>query len=275
MADYRILTAGDTAIVVEFGDNIDSGLNAIVLALAGRLDGSRIPGLNETVPTFRSLTVFYEPLLLSRTKLEGHIAGIMHDLTITPGGSRRWRLPVCYDSEMAPDLNDVAARTGLTTAQVVERHSGVLYRVYMLGFLPGLAYMGDVPSQLLLPRLVTPRHRIPAGSLGIAMAMSLIMPRETPSGLNLIGRSPVAMWQHSDKPGSEDGTLLAPGDTVIHQPVSLREYELLAAKAAGGELVLEPELVPELVSEPELDIEPKLVPEPGHGPAGERSGAGS
>jgi KipI family sensor histidine kinase inhibitor len=242
MADYRILTAGDTAIVVEFGDNIDSGLNAIVLALAGRLAASRIPGLNETVPTFRSLTVFYEPLVLSRTMLEGHIAGVMHDLTVTPGGGRKWRLPVCYDPEMAPDLDDVAARTGLTTAQVVELHSGVTYRVYMLGFLPGLAYMGDVPSQLLLPRLVTPRHRIPAGSLGIAMAMSLIMPRETPSGLNLIGRSPVPMWRHSDKPGDEDGTLLAPGDTVVYQPVSLREYELLAAKAAGGKLDLEPEL---------------------------------
>ena len=271
MADYRILTAGDTAIVVEFGDTIDSGLNAIVLALAARLDGSRIPGLNETIPTFRSLTVFYEPLLLSRPELEGHIAGIMHDLTVTQGGSRRWRLPVCYDPEMAPDLDDVAARTGLTTAQVVERHSGVVYRVYMLGFLPGLAYMGDVPPELMLPRLVTPRHRIPAGSLGIAMAMSLIMPRETPSGLNLIGRSPVAMWQHSDQPGSEDGTLLAPGDTVIHEPVSLREYELLAAKAAGGGLEIEPELV----SEPELGIEAKLVPELGHGPAGERSGGGS
>jgi KipI family sensor histidine kinase inhibitor len=259
MADYRILTAGDTAIVVEFGNNIDSGLNAIVLALARRLDGSAIPGLNETIPTFRSLTVFYEPMALSRTILEGHIAGIMHDLTITKGGGRRWRLPVCYDLEMAPDLEDVAARTGLTMAQVVERHSGVVYRVYMLGFLPGLAYMGDVPPELLLPRLATPRHKIPAGSLGIAMAMSLIMPRETPSGLNLIGRSPVAMWQHSDKPGSQDGTLLAPGDNVIYQPVSLREYELLAAKAAGGGLDLQPE----------LDLEPE------HEPAGEQTGAGS
>jgi inhibitor of KinA len=244
MVDYRILTAGDTAIVVEFGDNIDRGLNAIVLALARRLDECAISGLNETIPTFRSLTVFYEPVVLSRTALEGHIAGIMHDLRITQGGGRTWRLPVCYDPEMAPDLIDVAGRTGLTTAQVVERHSGVVYRVYMLGFLPGLAYMGDVPPELVLPRLVSPRHKIPAGSLGIAMAMSLIMPRETPSGLNLIGRSPVAMWRHSDKPDTEDSTLLAPGDNVIYQPISLREYEVLAAKAAGGELDLEPEHEP-------------------------------
>jgi KipI family sensor histidine kinase inhibitor len=142
---------------------------------------------------------------------------------------------------MAPDLDNVASRTGLTPAQVVERHSGVTYHVYMLGFLPGLAYMGDVPPELVLPRLVSPRQRIPAGMLGIAMAMSLIMPRETPSGLNLIGRSPVAMWRRSDKFGAGESTLLAPGDNVIYQPISVREYEVLAAKAAIGELDLEPE----------------------------------
>jgi KipI family sensor histidine kinase inhibitor len=265
MVDYRILTAGDTAIVVEFGDSIDRGLNAIVRALAHRLDQSGISGLNETIPTFRSLTVFYEPLALSRPVLEGHIARIMHDLSVTQGGGRRWRLPVCYDPEMAPDIESVAARSGLSAAQVVERHSGVIYRVYMLGFLPGLAYMGDVPPELVLPRLVTPRHKIPAGSLGIAMAMSLIMPRETPSGLNLIGRSPVAMWRHSDKPGTEDCTLLAPGDDVVYQPISLREYEVLAARAAGGELIIEPEVV----------VEPELVIKPAHAFAQDETGAGS
>ena len=241
MVDYRILIAGDTAIVVEFGDSIDRGLNAMVLALARRLDDSRIPGLNETIPAFRSLTVFYEPVVLSPAALAGHVAGMVQDLGTMQGVGRRWRLPVCYDPEMAPDLNDVAARTGLTPAQVVERHSGVTYHVYMLGFLPGLAYMGDVPPELELPRLVSPRHKIPAGMVGIAMAMSLIMPRETPSGLNLIGRSPVLMWKDSNKSGAGENTLLAPGDKVIYQPISRREYEVFAAKAAAGELDLEPE----------------------------------
>jgi inhibitor of KinA len=238
--DYRILTAGDTAIVVEFGDTIDRDLNAIVLALSGRLEEARIPGLIETIPTFRSLMLFYEPELLSRAALEGRIAGIMHQLTTVQGAGRLWRLPVCYDVDMAPDLIDVATRTGLTPAQIAERHSGVVYHVYMLGFLPGLAYMGDVPQELVLPRLVSPRPKIPAGMLGIAMAMSLIMPRETPSGLNLIGRSPVAMWRQSKASGSGH-TLLTPGDQVIYQPISAREYEVLAAKAAAGELELEPE----------------------------------
>jgi KipI family sensor histidine kinase inhibitor len=238
--DYRILSAGDTAIVVEFGDDIDRDLNAIVLALSGRLEEAHIPGLTETIPTFRSLMLFYEPELLSRATLEGRIAGIVHELTAVQRAGRMWRLPVCYDAEMAPDLSDVAALTGLTPSQVVERHSGVLYHVYMLGFLPGLAYMGDVPRELVLPRLVSPRPRIPSGMVGIAMAMSLIMPRETPSGLNLIGRSPVAMWRQS-KPSGSGRPLLTPGDQVIYQPVSPREYEVLAIKAAAGELELEPE----------------------------------
>jgi inhibitor of KinA len=238
--DYRILTAGDTAIVVEFGDDIDRDLNAIVLALSGRLEEAHIPGLTETIPTFRSLLLFYEPELLSRATLEGRIAGIVHELTAVQRAGRTWRLPVCYDAEMAPDLIDVAALTGLTPSQVVERHSGVVYHVYMLGFLPGLAYTGDVPRELVLPRLVSPRPRIPAGMLGIAMSMSLIMPRETPSGLNLIGRSPVAMWRQS-KPSGSGHPLLSPGDQVIYQPISAREYEVLAAKAAAGELELEPD----------------------------------
>ncbi len=244
MVEYRLLNAGDTAIVVEFGDVIDRDLNAIVLALAQRLDQSSIPGLIETVPTFRSLTVFYEPLILAPAVLAARIDGIIQGLVTTQAAGRLWRLPVCYDPEIAPDLNDVANRTGLTSAQVIERHSGITYHVYMLGFLPGLAYTGDVPPELELPRLVSPRQKIPAGMLGIAMAMSLIMPRETPSGLNLIGRSPIAMWRHSGQPGRGAHTLLAPGDKVIYQPVSQREYDALAAKAAAGELELEPESEP-------------------------------
>ncbi len=240
--DYRILAAGDTAIVVEFGVSIDRGLNAIVLALARRLDESKIVGLNETIPTFRSLTAFYEPTVLSKAALEVHIATILHELRTAQQRGCLWRLPVCYDPEMAPDLDSVAARTGLTPAQVAERHSGTEYHVYMLGFLPGLAYTGDVPPELVLPRLTSPRPRIPAGMLGIAMAMSLIMPRETPSGLNLIGRSPIAMWRRAKTPADSDAPLLAPGDKVIYQPVSVREYEQLAAKSAAGELDFVPEL---------------------------------
>src|SRR5260221_11801715 len=100
--------------------------------------------------------------------------------------------------------------------------------------------MGELPLELALPRLVSPRLKIPPGMLGIAMAMSLIMPRETPSGLNLIGRSPVAMWRHSDKSDAGEHTLLAPGDNVIYQPISLREYEVLAQRRPPASSISRP-----------------------------------
>jgi inhibitor of KinA len=234
MVHYRTLTAGDTAIVIEFGESIDRGVNAMVLALDERLEGERIEGIVETVPTFRSLMVYFDPLVISQAALTERIAAHISLIQVSERPSRTWRLPVCYDAEMAPDLGAVAAFAGLTTRQVIERHSGLVYHIYMLGFLPGLAYMGDVPEELVIPRLETPRVKIPAGSLGIAMAMSLIMPRETASGLNLIGRSPVAMWH----PGQ--GALLKPGDKVIYQPISLREYNSLAARADAGGLRIEP-----------------------------------
>jgi KipI family sensor histidine kinase inhibitor len=232
------LTAGDTGLVIEFGDGVDRQLSAWVLALARRLNEARLEGIIETVPTFRSLMVYYDPITLASTALVARIVELMDGVRTSESAGRLWQLPVCYDCELAPDLGYVAARTGLTCAAVVERHAAVVYHVYMLGFLPGLAYLGDVPSELALPRREVPRTRIPAGSVAIAMSMSCIFPRETPCGLHLIGRSPVALWRGST--GAEFGALLAPGDRVIFAPISLREYEDLHAKAAAGKLEITP-----------------------------------
>jgi KipI family sensor histidine kinase inhibitor len=238
MPPYKVLTAGDTGLVIEFGDDVDRQLSAWVLALARRLNEARLEGITETVPTFRSLMVYYDPIVLASTALVARIVELMEGVRTSESAGRLWQLPVCYDCELAPDLADVAARTGLTCAAVVERHAAVVYHVYMLGFLPGLAYLGDVPAELALPRREVPRTRIPAGSVAIAMSMSCIFPRETPCGLHLIGRSPVALWRQST--GAEFGALLAPGDRVIFAPISLREYEDLHAKAAVGKLVITP-----------------------------------
>jgi inhibitor of KinA len=214
MVAYRLLPGGDTALVVEFGADIDRRVNAIVLALDDRLKSEH--WIFEAIPTFRSLMVHYDPDAISQAAIADRISWHVAQIQIVERPSRIWRLPVCYDLELAPDLGEVAARTGLTTRQVIELHSGVVYHVYMLGFLPGLAYMGEVPPEIAVPRLQSPRLRITAGSLGIAMTMSLIMPRETASGLNLIGCSPVAMWQDDNR------ALLQPGDKVIHEAISLR-----------------------------------------------------
>jgi inhibitor of KinA len=237
MSDFRILPAGDTALVVEFGERIDRDISARVLALSQRVEAAKIAGVIETVPTFRSLMVCYEPLTVGFAALCAKIADLAAQLaTAGTASGRAWRLPVCYDAELAPDLADVAARTGLTPAQVVECHSANAWHVYMLGFLPGQAYMGDVPKPLQLPRRTVPRTRIPAGSLAIATGMTCIFPMQTPCGWHLIGRSPVPLWDRD----AESRALLAPGDRVTFAPVSMREYADLAAQAERGLLRMRP-----------------------------------
>ncbi len=237
MPEFRVLPAGDTALVVEFGDHIDRRLSTWVLALARRLDEARVNGVVETVPTIRSLIVHYEPLTLSADSLKEHIAELMRGLHVTGETLRHWQLPVCYDREIAPDLDSVAERAGLSPAQVVELHIATDFHVYMLGFLPGMAYLGDLPPVLsTFPRMPTPRMKVPAGSLGIANTLTCIYPVDTPAGWHLIGRSPVPLFRRRP----EVTTLLQPGDKVTFTPVSMREYEALMAKAAAGNLTIEP-----------------------------------
>ena len=237
MPEFRVLPAGDTALVVEFGDHIDRRLSTWVLALARRLDEARVNGVVETVPTIRSLIVHYEPLTLSADSLKERIAELMRGLHVTGETVRHWQLPVCYDREIAPDLDSVAERAGLSPAQVVELHIATDFHVYMLGFLPGMAYLGDLPPVLsTFPRMPTPRMKVPAGSLGIANTLTCIYPVDTPAGWHLIGRSPVPLFRRRP----EVTTLLQPGDKVTFTPVSMREYEALMAKAAAGTLTIEP-----------------------------------
>jgi inhibitor of KinA len=235
MSDYRLLPAGDTAVVIELGDAVDRQVSGRILALARRIDECAGEGIVETVPTFRSLMVHYDPARLTPAALAARIGQLMRELQGAPQPGRIWRLPACYHSTIAPDLADVATRVGCSPRQVIERHCGVTYHVYMLGFLPGQAYMGDVPTELALARRESPRARVPAGSLAIAATMTCIFPRETPCGWHLIGRSPVPLWHERSR------ALLAPGDQVRFEPVSLREYEGLVAKAADGNLRIVPE----------------------------------
>lgn len=235
MLDYKLLPAGDTALVVEFGDRVDRALSTAVLWLAQALDGERIAGVIETVPTFRSLMIHYEPLVISAAALAARIEDRVRTFRPRETVGRLWHLPVCYDERFAIDLNDVARRTSLAAQQVVERHTAVVYHVYMLGFLPGQAYMGDVAPELALERRPTPRISIPAGSLAIAGRMSCVFPLETPCGWHVIGRCPIPLWD-----ASLPAALLAPGDKVTFVPVSAREYDRLKTRASEGVLRVEP-----------------------------------
>jgi len=233
----RFLSGGDTALVVEFGDRVDERLSGLVLALAHRLQDAAIPGVVEAVPTFRSLLVHYDPLQLKQADLKRRLAPLLDGLEAAESAGRRWRIPACYDPSLGLDLVDVAQRTGLTAAQVAERHSGAVHHVYMMGFLPGLPYLGGLPPEFELPRRENPRIKVPSGAVAVAMAMTVIYPLESPGGWHILARTPVPLWDMRRNPPS----LLAAGDKVTFEPVSLREYEVLLARAAAGDLDLAPD----------------------------------
>jgi len=233
----RFLLCGDTALAVEFGDGVDRGVSALVLALAERLARANIAGIVELVPTFRSLMIHYDPLVLPQAELRKRLSPLLSGLEAAEGSGRLWRIPACYDASVAPDLADVASRTGLTPHQVAERHSAVTYHVYMVGFLPGYPYMGDLPPELALPRRENPRTKVPAGSIAVATTLTAVYTLESPGGWHLIGRTPASLWELRRDPPA----ILAAGDQVVFQPISLSEYEAISAKAATGAFRLEAE----------------------------------
>ena len=236
----RLLPCGDTALAVEFGDGIDRRVSALVLGLAERLATASIAGLVELVPTFRSLMIHYDPSVLSQEALKTKLAPLLSGLEAAEGSGRLWRVPACYHPSLAPDLAEVAGRTGLSPDQVAEHHSAVTYHVYMVGFLPGYPYMGDLPPELALPRRENPRTKVPAGSIAIATTLTAVYTLESPGGWHLIGRTPVPLWDLRHDPPA----ILSAGDKVEFQPISLGQYEALSAKTAAGEFRLEPEEKP-------------------------------
>jgi len=234
------LPCGDTALVVEFGDRVDEGLSRLVLALARRLEAAAIPGVIETVPTFRSLMVHYDPLRIGQAELEARLGPLLAGLEAAASAGRHWRIPACYHESLGLDLAEVAQRLRLAPDEVVRRHAASPLHVYMMGFLPGLPYLGGLPAEFALPRRENPRVQVPAGSVAVAMAMTVVYTLESPGGWHILARTPAPLWDMRRDPPA----LLAAGDKVSFQPVSLGDYEALSARAAAGELRLEPEPLP-------------------------------
>jgi KipI family sensor histidine kinase inhibitor len=233
----RFLSCGDTALAVELGDRVDRRVSRLVLALAARVKAAAVAGVVEVVPTFRSLMIHYDPLTVPQSDLKRRLAPLLSGLDAAQIAGRRWHLPTGYHDSLAPDLAEVAARTGLSPEQVVGRHSGVTYHVYMVGFLPGYPYLGDLPPELELPRRDTPRTAVPAGSVAVATTLTAVYALESPGGWHLIGRTPAPLWD----PQRDPPAILAAGDQVRFIPISLGDYEALARRSASGELRLQPE----------------------------------
>ncbi len=220
----RFLPSGDAALTVELGDGVDRRISTKVVRLHQHLRASPLRGVKETLPTFRSLLVAYDPRETDPVTLQEALCGIIRDLPDTALPSRRWRIPVCYAPELAPDLAEVARLCAMSVEAVVECQASALYYVYMLGFLPGFAYLGDLPKPLHLPRRKDPRTRVPAGSLAIATSLAAVYPFESPGGWHIIGRTPVRFFD----PAAAEPSLLAPGDEVRFEPVTLAAFERLA-----------------------------------------------
>jgi inhibitor of KinA len=208
---FRIVLAGDSALVVEFEDRIDPAVNARAIALAEALQSARLTGVRDVVPTFRSVAVYFDPLhtggdaLIARVETEAARASPETRATRPPV-----RIPVCYGGELGPDLGDVAVFAGMDEAAVVAAHTARTYRVFMLGFVPGFAYLGTVDDRIAMPRRTSPRVRVPVGSVAIAGVQTGIYPMETPGGWRLVGRTPTKPFD----PNRLEPFLLKAGDAV-------------------------------------------------------------
>lgn len=231
----RLLDAGDGAVTIEFGSTIAPELVARVAALEHTLDAARargeLAGVIETVPTFRSLTVIYDPLVTGRATLDPVLHSLLgHGPAAPVQEPRHWRLPVCYGGEFGADLGDVAAACGRSADEVVQLHAGTEFTVYMLGFMPGFPFMGSLPEMLAMPRRSEPRVRVPAGSVAITGRLTAIYPWESPGGWQLLGRCPVPLFDAT----ATAPVLLAPGDRIRFEAVTpARHAELEAALRTG------------------------------------------
>ena len=217
-------------MVVEFGDTIARDLSDRVLGLSQRVRAAGLPGVSATVPTFRSLLIHFDPLATDSAGVIAATGKLLDDQRNEARRVRLWRVPACYAVSHAPDLEDVAQRTHLTTAEIIALHAGTRYHIYMIGFVPGFAYLGNLPETLVLPRRVDPRVRVPAGSIAIATHMTAVYPFESPGGWHLIGASPIRLFDlRWTRPA-----LFSPGDAVQFEPVSVAEYDAVSAAVAAG-----------------------------------------
>ena len=226
-----IIPASDSSLLVVFGNEISPTLHERVIALFHSLLGRQDPRIRNLHPGYVSLLIDFDPLRCTHDELSSVVEQltIASNSTVEPPG-RLVTIPVCYDLEFGLDLSDIAQHAGLSVDEVIRLHSSPTYLVYCLGFTPGFVYLGGLPQVLHAPRLTTPRPSIAGGSVGIAGAQTGIYPFDSPGGWNLIGRTPVRMFD----PDATPPTRLQPGDRMRFFPVDRVTFEDVRRTAEVG-----------------------------------------
>ena len=229
----RLFPMGDQALVVEFGDRIDSTLSLHIASLAAQLRESRLPGVTDIVPAYTTLALHYDPAALGggTSPYEALAEALSAWLNDPSAGEqatgRTVEIPVCYGGAYGEDLETLAHARGLSVDEAIALHSATTYHVHMLGFVPGFAYLGGLDARLAMPRRDSPRPRVPAGSVGIGGEQTGVYPLETPGGWQIIGRTPLQLFQPQVMPPC----LLSAGDTVRFVPIPERQFLSLAPAA--------------------------------------------
>lgn len=229
---YSFLQNGDSAVTVQFKNEISREVNAYVTSLCTEIEQAGIKGVTEYIPTFCSVSVLYDCTEISAKKLKNTLAKILKNIKVASSRKARlFEIPVCYDDCFALDMDIVCEHSHLTRQEVIERHSGRDYLIYMLGFLPGFAYLGGMDESLATPRLDSPRSEIFEGAVGIGGEQTGIYPVASPGGWQLIGKTPLKVYDKE----RENPILYSAGDYIRFVPVDLDEFKRIEQQVQSGE----------------------------------------
>ena len=227
----RFIPVGDIGLLVEFGNEIEMSLNQAVVGLDRAIIGGKLPGVVETVPTYRSLLIEFEPGIITLDQLVVRVRDLLRNSeTVLPDADRKLVVPVSYDGVLGEDLAEAAGLLGLAPHVVVDAHLTARYRVYMIGFMPGFAYLGGLPSQLHLPRRAKPRAPAPEGSIMIGGKQAAIAALPFLTGWYVIGRTPARGFDKN----REEPFLFRAGDHVQFDYIGASDFARLAVLAAKG-----------------------------------------